>query len=323
MVAERTNLVMKRWLPIYLRGCLMGMVELIPGISGGTIAFVTGIYERLISALAVINPALLVRFLCKPRGTDTRGLSAMRADFEFLAVLFAGMATSVFLFARLIRYMMTTHAILLWAFFLGLILGSLWVFTKRIASFRIQDTPVLVIGVLGGLFLSMAPPIDIGLGALSLILAGAVAVCAWILPGISGSHMLLILGMYPLVVSAVADMEVFRLGLLLIGAGIGLMLFTTGLRRLFHAYGRLVLVFLTAFILGTLPRIWPWREIVSYQFIDNQEPLPLQTRPLLPSSYQQFTGDDPQMAAALFLILVGLLTAGLGGWKWTRARFAG
>jgi putative membrane protein len=240
------------WLSVFARGLMMGVAELVPGVSGGTIAFISGIYYRLLAALVAFGP-LSVPMLRQPRRFW------QHHQLAFLLTLGAGMAVGIVLFARLIGFLFEAAAPVLWAFFFGVIAVSVY----QIAAAR-QLRNLLTYGlagvVLGLGFLSL-PAQDFSGSLVALFVAGMVAVCAWILPGISGSFVLLLLGLYADVINAVNSLDWLFLLVLAGGCASGLLLFTRALGWLLEHFQDPLLALLTGFMATALLKLWPWREL--------------------------------------------------------------
>lgn len=240
------------WLSVFARGLMMGIAELVPGVSGGTIAFISGIYYRLLAALVAFGP-LSVPMLRQPRQFWRHH------QLAFLFTLGAGMAVGIVLFARLIGFLFDAAAPVLWAFFFGVITVSVY----QIAAAR-QLRNLLTYGICGvvlGLSFLSLPVQDFSGSVVALFVAGMVAVCAWLLPGISGSFVLLLLGLYADVISAVNNLDWLFLLVLAGGCACGLLLFTRVLGWLLEHFQDPLLALLTGFMATALLKLWPWREL--------------------------------------------------------------
>jgi putative membrane protein len=306
---------MKQKLNIFVIGLVMGAAEIVPGVSGGTIAFITGIYERLLSSLKHFTPRLLL--LLKDEGF----LAVWRrVDAEFLLLLFGGMGTSILLFAAGISYLLTHQPIMLWSFFFGLVLASSWLMSRQIDRFSLNRAAWAVAGIGIGVVVTGLAPIELAPTPLFIFLGGAVAVCAWILPGISGSFILLILGLYGFVIEAIRQLDITTLMFLAAGCGLGLISFAQVLSRLFKHRRDETLAILTGFMLGSLIKLWPWKQTLAYQLGRDGHQIPLVQEPVLPSTYMLITGLDPQLGLALVALLVGLVAVvGLEKLAFTRS----
>jgi len=233
------------------RGVLMGLAEVVPGVSGGTMAFVTGIYHDLVGSLATFGPGS-IRMLGDPVAFFTHH------RLRFLLVLGVGMGIGILLFAQLMHHLLTFFQPLVWSFFSGVIAASV------IVIGRVRQPRALVlwapIGVACGLGMLWLPSATGDPSLPQIFLGGAVAVCAWLLPAISGSYVLLTLGMYHTVIDAIANLDYVVLSVLAAGCACGLLLFARLLAWLLRHRGEALLSLLTGFMLGSLPKLWPWQS---------------------------------------------------------------
>ncbi len=288
-----SRLGIRQWLLLYIKGVAMGVAEIIPGVSGGTIAFITGIYPELLRTLAGLHPGQLpVLWQEGPRAFW------QRLNLSFLLVLGLGMLCSVLLLAQVLQYLLATMPVVIWAFFFGLILAACFDIGR-------QNTPLHLLtaglpGLLFGLTLALLGAGQSDPASWLIFVGGAIAITAWLLPGVSGSYMLLLLGLYPIVVGAIAELNISILVTLALGMLLGLMLFAQLLSWLLHHYYYPVLALLTGFMAGSLPTLWPWR------IPDSAEGLRL-TLPVGPSAYTEATGLDPAIWPACMAVLAGML----------------
>ena len=286
---------------IVLRGMLMGAADIVPGVSGGTIAFITGIYARLIAAISAFDLALLRRL----RHGDWRG-AWYTVDAAFLLALVAGIGISVFTLARVITHLLETQPLPLWSFFFGLILASAVVLLRHVRRWSIGAVAGLLIGTLLAASIGLSPTLALAPSPLSCFCAGFVAICAMILPGISGSFILVLLGMYPRVLAAVDTFDLVSLGLFAAGAGCGLLAFARLLRRLLTRFHAATLATLTGFLAGSLPTVWPWKIA----------PAGVATaRPVWPADYAALHGDSAAGWCVL-LVFAGFLVVWLLESRW-------
>ena len=240
---------------IFLKGMAMGAADVVPGVSGGTIAFISGIYDPLLRSINAINLSLLKTF--KAEGIKGVWKSV---NGPFLLVLFAGIATSVVSLAQLLSTLLETQPIMLWSFFFGLILASIVLVWKPIVHRNKWSTALLSsVGFVSALSISLFNPLPEASSLTYLFFSGALAICAMILPGISGSFILVLLGSYPTVLNAVHERNLSVL--LVVGAGaiFGLLSFSKLLKWLFEHFKNATLTVLVGFIAGSLPKIWPWK----------------------------------------------------------------
>ncbi|MFV0574156.1 MAG: DUF368 domain-containing protein [Vibrio sp.] len=285
----------------YLKGIAMGAADVVPGVSGGTIAFITGVYDLLLGSIRKINPSLFS--LWKREGFKAV-LNHINAGF--LVALFGGILTSILTLAKLISWLLVTHPIPLWSFFFGLILISVVHILKQVEDRKIHLVLFLVAGAALAYVITVLQPLDLQPTPVNIILAGAIAICAMILPGISGSFILLLLGIYPVVLNAVKELNISILGLFAVGAVCGLLSFSHFLAWLLSKHRSATLVFLTGLMVGTLPKIWPWKETISWHLNSHGEKVPLVQHNLMPHQFEQVVGEPAHMLFAIVCMLAGI-----------------
>ena len=300
---------MRENIKIAVIGLLMGAAEVVPGVSGGTIAFISGIYERLLLALRQLTPALVLVLRREGLATLWRQI-----DGQFLLLLFAGMVVSIVVFASGISYLLQHQPIALWAFFCGLVIASTWVMSRQMTSFGLNLLLLVFIGAVTGIVITGVVPIALPPTPLFLFLGGALAVCAWILPGISGSFILLILGLYGIVIEAIKTLDLMVLGIVASGCAFGLVCFAQVLTRLFKHARDGTLAVLTGFMLGSLVKLWPWKETLAYQLGADGHNIPLVQEPVLPATYVLLTGADPQIELAMMAMVTGFIAVIVLDW---------
>lgn len=276
----------------------MGLAELVPGVSGGTIAFITGIYLELVGTIRSAGE-VLVRHL--PRG-DLAG-AWKHANGGFLLVLGAGMASGILALARIVSWLLEYRELQIWGFFFGLILASVLFVGRAARPFTGGRAGLLAVGVAAGAAAAFATALSLPVNPATLFLGGMVAICAWVLPGVSGSFVMLLLGLYPTVVGAIADLDLSVLGVLAAGCGVGLLLFARVLGWLLDRFYRGTLALLCGFMAGSLMGLWPWRLPVTVV-----EGKPLGVRVLLPADYAEAAGVDPAVGGVVAAFLLGLGT---------------
>lgn len=250
---------MQKYLSLFLKGMAMGAADVVPGVSGGTIAFVTNIYETLIGNLSRFDGQAL-KLLFK---------GELKALWEhiggtFLAVLFAGIFTSVLSLASALDYALEHHPTAIWSFFFGLVFASIFSVGKNVKGWKGKDIAAFILGSALAFWITTLPAVGGTDHPLYLILCGALAICAMILPGISGSFILLLLGAYATVLSAVSDRNLMIIAYVGIGAVAGLITFTKLLKWIFENYYNVAIALLTGFLLGSLNKLWPWKWVVEY-----------------------------------------------------------
>lgn len=291
---------MPQWLGIYGRGIAMGAADIVPGVSGGTIALITGIYDRLLAALASVD-AEWFRCILTRRWRE----AWVHLDGAFLSSLLAGILTSVVVLANAIAWLMQHYPELLWSFFFGLVAASsVYLAHQELSRPRWYEGLALVGGCALAVIIALAPAGAFVPGLVGFFLAGSVAICAMILPGISGSFILLLLGMYQPVIQALTELRLFELFAFATGCGLGLLLFSRLLHWLLEAYRHPVMALLTGFLAGSLVALWPWQHTVSTVLDRHGELRPVQQTPIGPWRYAA-EGGDPQILACLLAALVG------------------
>ncbi len=284
-----------KYLGVYVKGMAMGCADVIPGVSGGTIAFITGIYTELLESIKSVN-------LNTVKTLFTQGPKAAWQSINgtFLITLLAGILTAILSLAKVIHYLLDTQAILVWSFFFGLILASSIHMAKQITQWKITTNLALIIGILIAAFISLASPTSIEASYINIFIAGSIAICAMILPGISGSFILLLMGLYGPVLAAIKGFQLDIMTVFAAGAVIGLMLFSRVLSWLLAHYKDLMFSLLTGFMLGALLKVWPWKEIISVRLNSKGVEVPFQEMVRLP----QWANND-QIEAALVAAIVG------------------
>ena len=280
---------------VFLKGLAMGAADVVPGVSGGTIAFITGIYDELLSSINAVNFDTL-KILRK------EGLKAAWKEVNgaFLLPLFLGIATSFVTLASLFKRLLEEYPNLLWAFFFGLIIASVFVVGKMVKNWDARTIVGVVIGTIVSFWLTTIEP-SAGTEAYWFVfLAGVIAICAMILPGISGSFILLLLGVYASMLTAVSNMDLVFIAILGAGAVVGLLSFSRVLKWTLDNYHDLTVSVLIGFLIGSLNKIWPWKETISFRTNSHGEEVPFIQENIMPSAY-----DNPQIGAVVGLVLAG------------------
>lgn len=291
----------KKSLLLAAKGMMMGAADAVPGVSGGTVAFMTGIYQELIESLKRCGEAPLVLY--------KQGLRAawQHANGNFLAVLFGGVLCSLVLFSRAILYLLDQYPELVWSFFFGLVLASGGLLFKQVAHWRNREVTALALGAIAAYLITSVSPATLAATPVTLFLGGAIAICAMILPGISGSFILLLMGLYAPVMEAVKAFDVTLLGTFMVGCVIGLLSFSRVLSWMFHHYASVTLALLGGFMLGSLNKLWPWKQTISYTLDRHGKQVPLVQENLLPSTFEQITGHPSQLLVSIALMLLAVV----------------
>ena len=288
---------LKEYMVIGLKGMAMGAADVVPGVSGGTIAFISGIYEELLSSISNVNFKLL-----KTLKSDGIKAAWKQVNGSFLLALFVGVSISIFSLAKTIKWLLENEPVLLWSFFFGLVLASIIYIGKQVETWNAKIIILFILGISFGYLVTVVSPTNVGeINYLFLVFAGAIASCAMILPGISGAYILLLLGAYPIVMTAITTKDYKIIGAIAVGVIIGLLSFARLLKWLFSNYKNQMLIVLTGLMLGSLNKVWPWKEAVS-TYIDRHGV----EKPLVEQSISPFSFDgDPKLMFAIILAFVG------------------
>ena len=285
------------YLVITLKGMAMGAADVVPGVSGGTIAFISGIYEELLTSISSIKFSTIK--LLKDEGFKVFWKTI---NGNFLVALLIGIFISILSLAKLISWLLENEPILVWSFFFGLVLASILFIGKQITKWNVLSVVLFVVGALVAYYITtLQPLVSENSSPLFLFIAGALAICAMILPGISGSFILVLLGAYKPVLDAIHDRDFKLLAILASGAIIGLLSFSKILKWLFNHYKNLTLAVLTGFILGSLNKIWPWKETLTWRTNSHGIQVPFNEQSISPFSFQ----GDPELTMAIVLAIIG------------------
>jgi putative membrane protein len=284
---------------IFFKGMAMGAADIVPGVSGGTIAFITGIYEELLEAINAVNFNTL-------KLLKSHGIRAFWRAIHgsFLLTLLTGIGLSIVTLAQFISWLLENHPILVWSFFFGLVLASIIYIGKHIPKWNGVTIVLFILGAILAYYITtLNPLVTENSSAIFLFLSGAIAICAMILPGISGSFILVLLGAYKPILDAIHSRDFKLLSIVILGAGCGLMLFSRVLNWLFKHYKNYTLAILSGFILGSLNKIWPWKETLTWRLNSEGVKIPFNEQSISPFSY----AGDPQTFFAILLSIVGFV----------------
>ena len=281
---------------LFFKGLAMGAADVVPGVSGGTIAFISGIYSELINTIKSINMQALK--ILRHQGV----LAAWEhINGTFIMVLLGGILTSLFSLARIMHYLLDTYPLPLWAFFTGLIVGSVAYLLRQHPLSGSLEKFFFVLGVVIAYGISMAPPMVLEGNLITMFFAGSIALCAMILPGISGSFILVLLGLYPVFIGAIANLQLDILVVFASGGIIGLMIFSRLLSWLLAHFQDRVIAVMCGFLVGSLNVIWPWKEVVT-----SGQALGQTASNLLPNQFFAVAGQDPQTLICITTFFLGL-----------------
>lgn len=274
----------------------MGAADVVPGVSGGTIAFISGIYEELLETINSVNLGALKTL--KKEGVKAAWKSI---NGNFIVTLFLGIGISIASLAKLISYLLEVHPILIWSFFFGLVLASIVSVGKQVKSWDAVSIVGLIIGTGLAFWITVLPPMASSGEMWFIFISGMIAICAMILPGISGSFILLLMGSYQTVLGAVKDKELLTIGVFMAGATIGILSFSSLLKWMFTKYHDLTIAILTGFLIGSLNKLWPWKDTISTRENSHGELVPFIQENMLPVDGV----GNPQIINALLVCVLG------------------
>lgn len=279
----------------------MGAADTVPGVSGGTVAFITGIYEELIASINKID-ADAFRLLFKLNFAEFW----KKINGSFLLALVCGIFVSLLSLARLMTYLLDTHPILIWSFFFGLILVSSPLILRNITKWSIPSVLTFIAGIIIAYTITIVSPAETPSGYPFIFFCGALAICAMILPGISGAFILLLLGKYEFMINALIDFNIPVIIVFMIGCVLGLLGFSRFLNWILTHYRFPTLALLAGFMIGSLNKVWPWKEVISYRLNHQGDQVPAFDKSILPWDYFTVTGQDPQVFKAILCAAFGV-----------------
>ena len=290
----------KDYLVLVLKGIGMGAADVVPGVSGGTIAFITGIYEELINSIKSVNLKTVKLLFTGKLAAFWKAVNG-----NFLAALVLGIAISIFSLAKALGYLLHNYPILVWSFFFGLIIASAIYVARTIKEWDWKNVIAVFAGIVVAFYITVITPAEANSTWWFIFLSGSIAICAMILPGISGSFILVLLGMYRFILDAVGDLNIPVLAIFLLGAVLGIIAFSNLLSWLLKKYHNLTVAVLAGFMVGSLNKVWPWKKVTE-TFIDRHgEVKSLAETNILPATYEHITGSNPLLAGAVLLAIAG------------------
>ena len=292
----------KRSLKVFLTGAAMGAADVVPGVSGGTIAFVAGIYEELLASIKSISFDSL-------KLLKAEGLASFWEfiNGRFLLTLGLGIATSLFTLAHLVTYLLDTYPIALWSFFFGLIVASAITIGARVRRYQLSTVFSFLLGTSAAYCLTSLSPVHIEPSNTTIFFAGLIAICAMILPGISGSFLLLMMGMYVPILTALKELDIPIILVFSTGCALGILSFSRVLTWMFRHAHDMTVALLTGFMAGSLNKVWPWKIDLQHILDRHGKLVPVVQRNTMPLSFEQATG------LPSYLTLAGLCcAAGIG-----------
>jgi Predicted membrane protein len=303
----------KDYLVVLLKGICMGAADVVPGVSGGTIAFISGIYDEWLDSLKRCNPATLLMLKSEGIAATWRYING-----NFLVALFAGILISLKTLASVVLFALDAYPVLVWAFFTGLIIASIYSLSRHQPHWKLPHWIGLVLGAAFVYGISVLAPAQLPGHWWVLFLGGFVAICAMILPGISGSFILLLVGLYPVFLNAIHNLDLVALASFGAGCISGLILFSRFVSWLLTRYHAITLATLIGFLVGSLNVTWPWKQALVTTVDSHGKTVVLQQSNLTPFDYTAITGAEPMILLACLSALVG--AALVLGTEWLAAR---
>lgn len=295
----------RRTLPEYLglvaRGFCMGAADVVPGVSGGTMAFILGIYEELIESIREFGQPPFLRAVTRLRIREVFTI----INWKFLLAVLSGIGLAVLTLARVLEWLLENRPTLVWSFFFGLVLASVVAVARRVEKWRLPLWIALILGTVFAFVLVGLVPLQTPDAPWFLFLSGAVAICAMILPGISGAFILVLLGKYEYVLNAVNRRDILDVAWVGLGAAIGIVTFAQVLGWLFKRYHDVTVAVLTGFMLGSLRKVWPWKVDVAFMTGRHGEKIPTVQHNVLPDA----VNGEVLFAIALAVLGLGIVLA--------------
>jgi putative membrane protein len=308
---------MRKFFPDYflitLKGLAMGAADVVPGVSGGTIAFISGIYQELIDTINKVDFTFFPSW--KKNGFK---IAWQQINGSFLLALLSGIFISILTFSKIITHLLATQPIMVWSFFFGLVIASIFFVGKQIDKFSIGSISFFILGTVLSYYITIAEPVASPDSYPYLFLSGFIAIIAMILPGISGAFILVLMGSYSVVIGTInifrealltfnielLVQSILKLGTFAIGAILGLKLFSKVLHWMFDHHRNTTMALLTGFMLGSLNKVWPWKKVLSTRIDSHGNEVAFMEKSILP---QNFEGDN-LLLVAILLMIAGFLT---------------
>ncbi len=288
---------MSDYFSLVARGFAMGAADVVPGVSGGTMAFILGIYEELLNSIKRFASIDTIKMLLGFKLKEAFDVLPWR----FLAAVAFGIVLAIATLARFLEWTLENHPVLLWSFFFGLVVASIITVSKRVTAWNTNAIIGVIIGTIVGYLVVGLVPVETPNDLWFLFLSGAIAICAMILPGISGSFLLVLMGKYEYILSAVSSLDIVTIAAVGAGAALGLVSFAQVLSWLFKKYPNVTIALLIGLMIGSLRKIWPWKVDVQTYIDRHGEVVPLVQENVLPAAF------DSTVMFAIVLAIVGFV----------------
>ncbi|MFO7574918.1 MAG: DUF368 domain-containing protein [Bacteroidales bacterium] len=290
------------YLILVMKGAGMGAADVVPGVSGGTIAFISGIYEELVGSLKSIDLTAL-KLLFTGRWSEL----FRKINFWFLLSVFGGVAISIFSLAKAMKWLLTSYPVIVWSFFFGLILASSFYVIRTAGKIRITGWISFFFGVVTALIITTLSPASTPETWWFIFISGAIGICAMILPGISGAFILLLLGKYLFIITAVSELNIPVIIIFIAGAAMGLIIFSNLLSWLLANYHSVTITTLSGFMIGSLNKVWPWKLATSVMEGAHGDVIVLAEKNVLPGTYRLAGAGEPMLLLSILAIIAGIL----------------
>ena len=290
---------MKKYFMVGLKGCAMGMADVVPGVSGGTIAFISGIYEELLDSIKSLDIEALKLFF-----TGKFRQFFEKINGKFLFSLIAGIGVAILTMARLMTYMLENHPSIPWSFFFGLIIASALMVAREVNRWGVAPVITMLIGVVLSYWITVVSPATTPNDWWFIMLSGAIAICAMILPGISGAFILLLLGKYLFIMEAVTELNIGVLVLFAIGAVVGIVSFSHVLSWLLNKWHDATVTMLMGFMIGSLNKVWPWKQTLETYLDSHGVEQPLAQANVSPMQFEVL-GSESHLVLAIVSCVAG------------------
>lgn len=292
----------KDYFMLYVKGVSMGGADVIPGVSGGTIAFITGIYDELINSIKSIDWSV-VKLVFQFKIVD-----AWKAvNGNFLICILGGMATSLLSLSKLMTYLLKTYPIQIWSFFFGLILVSAPLIFRDIKKWNVATVLSGIAGIAIAYWITIVSPTETPTNLPFIFFCGSLAICAMILPGISGAFILLLIGKYEYMITALINFDLPVILVFVAGCFLGLVGFSKVLSWVLEHYRYPALSLLAGFMIGSLNKVWPWKEVTAFRIDHAGNQVPAFDKSVLPDRFMEVTGSDPLIFQAILFTAMGIL----------------
>ena len=280
----------------------MGIADVIPGISGGSIAFISGIYEELIGSIYSIDKTagkLLIQFEFKSFWRKING--------NFLLTITAGMLTSLILLSVLMQYLLKNHAIMVWSFLFGLIVMAVPLMLRKVQTWNVQTITSLLVGTGIMYLLTIVHPLQAPHNLFFIFISGVLSVCGLVIPGISGVSILMLFGQYQTIVTALNDTNTFVLVVFFFGCIVGVLSASRVIAWAWSYHQQITIALLTGFMIGALNKVWPWRKVLEYATNVKGDQIAVFDKSVLPWHFLSITEKDPQLFQAILMMALGVL----------------